>query len=252
MTPPAAVVEVRDVSLCYRLAKERIPSVKEYALHWIRGALVYEPLWALNDVSFTIRKGESVGLVGGNGAGKSTLLKVVSGVLKPTRGQVHVEGRVAPIIELGIGFDHELSGQENVYLAGLLLGHRRRDIAEKMDGIVDFSGLGDFIRTPVRNYSSGMQARLGFSILTAWTPDLLLLDEFFAVGDAAFTEKSRARVDELHRRGTTLVLVSHRPSLVRETCRRSLWLDGGRLRADGETADVLDRYHHAQGVRSAP
>jgi ABC-2 type transport system ATP-binding protein len=248
----AAVVELRDVSLCYRLAKERVPSVKEYALHWLRGALVYEPLWAIDGVSLTIERGETVGLVGSNGAGKSTLLKVVSGVLKPTGGRVQVRGRIAPIIELGIGFDHELSGGENIYLAGLLLGHRRRDIAEKLDDIVAFSGLGDFIRTPVRNYSSGMQARLGFSILTAWTPDLLLLDEFFAVGDAAFIEKSRARVDELRRQGTTLVLVSHTRRLVEETCARSIWLEGGRIRADGETGDVLDRYHREHALAAAP
>jgi ABC-type polysaccharide/polyol phosphate transport system ATPase subunit len=252
MTSSDISIDIQNVSLCYRLAKQRIPSLKEYALHWVRGALVYEQLWAINDVSLSVRRGESVGLVGRNGAGKSTLLKVVSGVLKPTRGAVQVAGRIAPIVELGIGFDHELSGLENVYLAGLVLGHRRRDITARLEGIVRFSELGDFIRSPVRNYSSGMQARLGFSILTAWTPDILLLDEFFAVGDAAFTEKSRARIDELHRGGTTLVLVSHTRSLVEETCARCIWLENGRVRADGESRDVLERYHHDETRRRSP
>jgi ABC-2 type transport system ATP-binding protein len=238
----APVIEFRNVSLRYRVAKQRIPSVKEYALHWIRGALAYESLWALRGVSLSVARGESVGIVGRNGAGKSTLLKVASGVLKPTEGQVRVTGRVAPIIELGIAFDPELTGIENVYLGALLLGHSRREIAGRMDEIVEFSQLGDFVRAPVRNYSSGMQARLAFSILTAWEPDVLVLDEFFAVGDAAFKERSRARIEALRRGGTTLLLVSHAPELVLESCQRCVWLEGGGVRADGEAGDVLDRY----------
>jgi len=236
------LVELEDVSLCYRIAKQRIPSMKEYALHWLRGALTYETLWALAGVSLTVRRGESIGILGRNGAGKSTLLKVASGVLKATRGRVRVTGRVAPIIELGIAFDYELTGVENVYMSALLLGRRRAEIAEKLDAIIAFSQLGDFIRAPVRNYSSGMQARLAFSILTAWEPDVLVLDEFFAVGDAAFKEKCRARIDTLTRGGTTLLLVSHAPELVLESCRRCVWLEAGRIRADGEAGDVLGRY----------
>jgi ABC-2 type transport system ATP-binding protein/lipopolysaccharide transport system ATP-binding protein len=244
MSGAGTVLELRDVSLCYRLAKQRIPSMKEYALHWVRGALDYESLWALREVSLTVRRGESVGIVGRNGAGKSTLLKVASRVLEPTHGEVRVAGRVAPIIELGIAFDPELTGIENVYLSALLLGHRRREIAARLDEIVAFSELGDFLRAPVRSYSSGMQARLAFSILTAWPPDVLVLDEFFAVGDAAFEEKSRARIDALRRGGTTLLLVSHTLELVRESCGRCVWLESGRIRADGEPGDVLDRYAH--------
>src|SRR4029079_8306625 len=171
-----ALVQLQGVSLCYRLAKQRIPSLKEYAIHWMKGALSYEKLWALKDVNFTARRGEVVGIVGRNGAGKSSLLKVISQVLKPTTGRAVIHGRIAPILELGTGFDHELTGFENIYLNALLLGRQRKEIDEKIEAIVDFSGLGDFIRTLIRNYSSGMIARLGFSIATAWLPDVLVLD----------------------------------------------------------------------------
>src|SRR6185295_10144234 len=163
---------------------------------------------------FEVGKGERVGIVGRNGAGKSTLLKVISRVLKPSRGKAEVRGRLSPILELGTGFDHELTGLENIYLNALLLGRARREIDERIEGIVEFSGLGDFIRTPIRNYSSGMQARLGFSIATAWTPDILILDEVLAVGDAAFTEKCERRLGEFHEAGTTVLMVSHVPQAV--------------------------------------
>ena len=182
-------IRLEGVSLCYRLAKQRVPSLKEYAIHFLRGALSYEKLWALKEVDLTVRRGESLGIVGRNGAGKSTLLKVISRVLKPTRGTAVINGRLSPILELGSGFDYELTGLENVYLNALLLGHSRREIDAQVDEIVEFSGLGDFIRAPLRNYSSGMQARLGFAVATAWVPDVLILDEVLAVGDATFTDK---------------------------------------------------------------
>src|SRR5688572_10418075 len=189
MTTTRPVIQLDGVTLCYRLAKQRIPSFKEYALHWVRGALTYEQLWALKGVTLSVGRGEALGIIGRNGAGKSTLLKVVSRVLAPSGGRVAVTGRVAPILELGTGFDFELTGRENVFLNGLLLGHPKREIEQRYDAIVDFSGLGDFIRSPVRNYSSGMLARLAFSVLTAWTPDVLVLDEFLAVGDVHFLRK---------------------------------------------------------------
>ena len=242
---PRPAIELREVSLCYRLAKQKIPSFKEYALHWMRGALTYEQLWALRDVSLRVERGESLGIVGKNGAGKSTLLKVISRVLPATSGRALVNGRVAPILELGSGFDFELTGQENVFLNALLLGHAKREIEQRFDAIVDFSGLGDFIRTPIRNYSSGMLARLAFSIVTAWTPDILVLDESLAVGDVHFVKKCEERIAELQAHGTTLLLVSHLSEAVRSHCRRCIWLESGHLRADGRPDEVLGIYEES-------
>jgi len=242
MTTNRPVIELDGVTLCYRLAKQRIPSFKEYALHWVRGALTYEQLWALKGVTLAVGRGEALGIIGRNGAGKSTLLKVVSRVLAPTGGRVAVHGRVAPILELGTGFDFELTGRENIFLNGLLLGHPKREIEERYDAIVDFSGLGDFIRSPVRNYSSGMLARLAFSVLTAWTPEVLVLDEFLAVGDVHFLRKCEDRLEQFKASGTTVLLVSHSPESILENTRRCIWLDEGRVRLDGPTADVLAAY----------
>jgi len=237
-------ISLDSVSLCYRLAKQRIPSIKEYAIHWMKGALSYEKLWALRDVDLTVREGETVGIVGRNGAGKSTLLKVISRVLKPSQGTIEVRGMISPILELGTGFDYELTGLENIHLNALLLGRSRREIQEKLEEIVDFSGLGDFIRSPIRNYSSGMLARLGFSIATAWMPEILILDEILSVGDAAFTEKCEAKMRTFHNAGITILVVSHSDKVIRDTCTRCIWLDAGNLRADGEPAKVLDLYMH--------
>ena len=237
-------ISLDNVSLCYRLAKQRIPSIKEYAIHWMKGALSYEKLWALRDVDLTVREGETVGIVGRNGAGKSTLLKVISRVLKPSQGTIEVRGMISPILELGTGFDYELTGLENIHLNALLLGRSRREIQEKLEEIVDFSGLGDFIRSPIRNYSSGMLARLGFSIATAWMPEILILDEILSVGDAAFTEKCEAKMRTFHNAGITILVVSHSDKVIRDTCTRCIWLDAGNLRADGEPAKVLDLYMH--------
>ena len=240
-----SVIRLDGVSLCYRLAKHRIPSLKEYAIHFVRGALSYEKLWALRDISIVIPRGQTLGIVGRNGAGKSSLLKVISRVFKPTTGRIEVQGRLAPILELGTGFDFELTGIENIYLNALLLGHKRKEIDEKLEEIIDFSGLGDFVRSPIRSYSSGMLSRLGFSIATAWVPDILILDEVLAVGDSSFTEKCEARINRFHEAGTTVLLVSHNANAIRKNCTRCLWLDAGRLRADGGTEEVLDRYLHA-------
>lgn len=242
--PPSAPVQIElaGVSLRYRLAKQRIPSIKEYAIHFLRGALDYEELWALRGIDLTVRRGETLGIVGRNGAGKSTLLKVISRVLKPTEGRAAISGAVAPILELGTGFDYELTGLENIYLNALLLGRTRSEITGKLDEIIEFSGLGDFIRTPIRNYSSGMLARLGFSIATAWQPDVLILDEVLAVGDAAFTEKCEERIKKLHAAGITVLMVSHSEEAVRKNCSRCIWLDAGRISADGSPDEVLAAY----------
>jgi homopolymeric O-antigen transport system ATP-binding protein len=236
------VIDLADVSLCYRLAKQRIPSFKEYALHWVRGALSYEQLWALREVTLRVERGETLGIVGRNGAGKSTLLKVISRVLVPSRGRCTVRGRVAPILELGTGFDYELTGLENVYLSALMLGRRRREVTARERQIVEFSGLGDFVRTPIRSYSSGMLARLAFSVATAWPADVLILDEVLAVGDAEFLARSRERLAEFQRDVATLLLVSHRAPEILEACTRGVWLEGGRVRMDGRPLDVLGAY----------
>ncbi len=246
--PTSDAIRLDAVSICYRLARQRFSSVKDYAIHWMRGALVYEQLWALENVTLRIAAGESVGVVGRNGAGKSTLLKVVSRVLKPARGTVAVAGRVAPLLELGAGFDHELTGMENVYLNGLLLGRTRAEITAKRDEIVAFSGIAAFIDSPVRSYSNGMRARLGFAIATAWVPEILLIDEVLAVGDAVFMRQCEERMRAFRASGTTVVLVSHDLDAVRETCTRCIWLDGGRIAADGAPSAVLDRYRHQRSA----
>jgi len=235
-------IELTGVSLCYRLAKQRIRSFKEYAIHFMKGALAYEQLWALRDIELTIRSGETVGIVGRNGAGKSSLLKVISQVLKPTTGSATVRGTLSPILELGTGFDRELTGFENIYLNAMLLGHYRREVADAADEIVEFSGLGDFVRAPIRNYSSGMIARLAFAIATAWLPDVMILDEVLAVGDASFVHKCDQRLRRFHEAGTTVLMVSHNAEAIRHGCARCLWLDAGRLLADGPTDEVLARY----------
>lgn len=242
MTSESPVIALEDVSLCYRLAKQKIPSLKEYAIHWMKGTLAYEELWALRDIDLTLRPGESLGIVGRNGAGKSTLLRVISQVLKPTRGNVVVHGSVAPILELGTGFDHELTGYENIYLNALLLGRTQREVAQELNGIVEFSGLEDFIRSPVRNYSSGMVARLGFAIATAWVPDVLILDEVLSVGDARFLRRCERRMEEFRERGSTLLLVSHDTEAVRENCDRAIWLEKGRIEESGSSDEVVERY----------
>jgi ABC-2 type transport system ATP-binding protein len=241
-------IRLEGVSLCYRLAKQRIPSLKEYAIHFMRGALSYEKLWALRDIGLTVRKGEALGIIGRNGAGKSTLLKVISRVLKPTEGTAIVRGSLAPILELGSGFDFELTGLENVYLNGLLLGHSRREVEQNVEEIVDFSGLGDFIRSPIRNYSTGMLARLGFAIATAWVPDVLILDEILSVGDVTFTEKCEIRLQRFHDAGTTVLLVSHDSKAILTNCMRCIWLDDGRIRADGPSKEVVNLYLREHGT----
>ena len=240
--PGETVLELDRVSLCYRLAKQRLPSFKDYAIHWVKGTLVYEKFCALSEVRFSVARGEVVGIVGRNGAGKSSLLKVISRVLEPTTGSVRFDGRLAPILELGTGFDHELTGRENIFLNGMLLGRTRREIRERIDAIVDYSELGEFIESPIRAYSSGMLGRLGFSIASAWTPDLLILDEVFAAGDAAFTRKCEKTLSDFRDAGVTILLVSHSAPIVLETCTRALWLERGKLIADGKPEEVVAAY----------
>ena len=235
------VIELRDVAVRYRLAKHRVGSFKEFAIHWMRGALSYQELWALRGVSLQIERGATVGVVGRNGAGKSTMLKVMSRILKPQKGKARIRGTVAPILELGTGFDHELSGLENLRLNALLLGQTNQTIEEKRDEIVEFSELGDFIHSPIRSYSSGMLARLGFAIASAFDPDILILDEVWSVGDTGFQQKCEQRLAELRSQGSTILMVSHGVA-ISDYCDRCIWLDQGLIRADGPSEEVLGQY----------
>ena len=232
-------IRLDAVSLRYRVPLERIPSFKEYAIRWIRRDLHFQEFWALREVTLRIDRGEVVGVVGANGAGKSTLLKAIARVIPPTTGRVRVWGRVAPLLELGAGFDYELTGRENVYLNGTILGLGRRDVRSRIDEIVAFAGIGAFADAPVRTYSSGMVARLGFAIATSVDAEILLIDEVLSVGDAEFRRRSADRIEEFRRRGKTIVVVSHDPDAIQRLCSRAVRLDRGALVADGAPAEVL-------------
>ena len=244
-----AMIEVSDVSMRFRLNNDRIMSLKEFVTTALRGKLDYREFTALDHVSFTVEKGETLGLIGRNGAGKSTMLKVISGILKPTEGGVVCHGNVVPMLELGSGFDMDLTGRENIFLNGAILGYGEEFLKAKYEEIVDFSELGQFIEVPIRNYSSGMLARLAFSIATVVKPEILIVDEILSVGDAQFQEKSRKRMLELMGGGTTVLFVSHSIEQIREMCNRVVWLEQGRVQADGEAEEVCDKY---AGQRAAP
>ena len=236
------MIEVKNVSMSFRLSQDRIQSIKEYLVMLAKGKLKYKEFWALKNVRFTVRPGEVLGIIGRNGAGKSTILKVISGILKPTEGYVSVRGNIVPMLELGSGFDFDLTGRENIYLNGSILGYSSHFLDEKYDEIVSFSELGEFIEMPIRNYSSGMMMRLAFSIATVVNPEILIVDEILAVGDEAFQRKSRQRMLELMGGGTTVLFVSHSLDQIREMCDRVLWLDHGQIKMLGETKEVCDAY----------
>ena len=238
-------IELQDINVRFEMPAERIVSFKEYVIRRLTGGLERRELWALRGISFEIRIGEVLGVVGRNGAGKSTLLKVISRVLHPSSGRLVVRGRLAPLLELGAGFHFDLTGRENVFLNAALLGHQRRQVERHFDEVVQFSELQDFIDVPVRNYSSGMLTRLGFSVATMFRPDILLLDEVLAVGDVSFQEKCLERIREYRSRGTTILLVSHQTDDVEKYCDRALWLDHGSISALGEAEDVIRRYLEA-------
>ena len=240
------MIEVNHVSLCYRMSAERVSGMKEFLVQALQGKLQYKEFWALQDVDFSIEKGEVLGLVGANGAGKGTMLKVISGILKPTKGTVTVHGNIVPMLELGSGFDLELTGRENVFLNGAILGYSEDFLKEKYQEIVDFSELGEFIEMPLRNYSSGMITRLAFSIATVVKPDILIVDEILSVGDAAFQKKSKNRMMELMSGGTTVLLVSHSAEQITEMCSRAIWLEKGTMKMIGPAADVCRAYEEGQ------
>jgi ABC-type polysaccharide/polyol phosphate transport system ATPase subunit len=248
-TTDNAIIELQNVSVRYRVPHERIESFKEYAIRRLQRRIVHDEFWALRGVSLQIQRGEVLGIIGRNGAGKSTLLKVVARVLHPTTGRVIVRGRVAPLLEFGAGFHPELSGRENIFLNGALLGFTKKQMAEKCGRIVDFAELGDFIDAPLRTYSSGMIARLGFAIAADVKPDILIVDEVLSVGDEAFQHKSAARMNEFREQGATILLVTHNMATMQKMCQRAMWLDHGTMRLVGTAQMVAEEYQRALGKK---
>jgi lipopolysaccharide transport system ATP-binding protein len=240
---PDSVISVQGLSKRYRRYRRRHQSLKEIVAHRSRGE--WEDFWALQDVSFDVPKGQFLGVIGHNGSGKSTLLKVLTGILRPNRGRVEITGRVSSLLELGAGFQSEYSGRENVYLYGTLLGLRMREVERHYDSIVEFCGLGDFMDTPVKNYSSGMYVRLGFAVAVHLDPEILLIDEVLAVGDANFQQKCFEHLHRLRAEGCTILLVTHDKSSVARFCERVVWLDHGRVMADGASDQVIQSYLEA-------
>lgn len=237
-----------DVGMCFRMHREKATTLKEAVLGRFKQYKLADDFWALRDVSFRVGAGESVGLVGHNGSGKSTLLKIAAGVLRPTEGRAVVQGRISPLIELAAGFDPELTGRDNVFLNGALMGYSRKEMAGKLERIVDFAELGEFIDVPVKNYSSGMYARLGFAIATDVSPEVLLIDEVLSVGDEKFADKCMERIRGIRASGCTIFFVSHSMSAVAELCGRVLVMHHGRLEFDGPPTDAIHRYRALQGL----
>ncbi|MBS6866307.1 MAG: ABC transporter ATP-binding protein [Oscillospiraceae bacterium] len=242
-----SMIEVNNVSMRFNMAKEKHESLKEYFLAAVQGRLQFEEFYALRDVSLTVERGDFYGLVGLNGSGKSTLLKVISGVFKPSAGSVMVRGTIAPLIELGAGFDFDLTARENIFLNGTVLGMTPKYIREKFDEIVEFSELRDFLDIPLKNYSSGMVSRLAFAVATTTKPDVLIADEILAVGDFLFQQKCEKRMQELMGGGTTVILVSHSIEQIERMCNKVTWLEKGRVRMQGSCGAVCAAYKELNG-----
>ena len=240
-----AIIDVNNISMRFNLAEEKTDSIKEYFVKLVSGKLHFNEFYALKDVSFQVRPGEAVALIGKNGSGKSTMLKILAGVLYPSAGTVKVNGSIAPLIELGAGFDLELTARENIYMNGAILGHDRNFMDQHFAEIVDFSELQEFIHVPLKNFSSGMIARLGFSIATIVKADILIVDEVLAVGDFRFQEKCHRKIAQLLEGGTTLLFVSHNAAQVKALCPKAIWLDHGQVMAFGDTEEVYRMYESA-------
>lgn len=236
------IVKVEHVSMKFNLSSEKFDSFKEYVIKSLKRQVSYDEFWALKDVSFEVKKGDSLGLIGLNGSGKSTILKTIAGVLKPTKGKVEVFGNIAPLIELGAGFDMDLTARENVFLNGALLGYNRSQMEAHYDDIVLFSELSEFMHVPVKNFSSGMVSRLAFAIATIGTPDILIVDEVLSVGDFHFQEKCAERIQAMREQGTTILFVSHSIEQVLEICDKIAWLEKGHLKMFGDAEDICKIY----------
>jgi ABC-2 type transport system ATP-binding protein/lipopolysaccharide transport system ATP-binding protein len=243
MTTNNVMIQLKGISVAYRLIRERPRTFQENIINYLKGKRVQpETLWALKGLSFDVNKGDCLGVIGHNGAGKSTLLKVISNVIKPLEGSIRVHGKLAPLIEISAGFDPELTARENIFLNTSILGFTRKEIESKFSNIIAFTELEDFINTPLKNFSSGMTARLGFSIATEVNPDILIVDEVLAVGDTHFKKKSKARILEFRKKGTTILFVSHNMGVVRQLCNKALWLDHGTMKMFGDTKEVIAGY----------
>lgn len=236
------VIKIENVGMRFNLSQEKIDNIKEYFIKMVKRELMFQEFWALKDVSFEIEEGDRVGVVGLNGAGKSTLLKIISGVMKPTEGNVNIKGKLVPLLELGAGFDNNYTGRENIYLNGAILGYTKEFLEEKYEEIVDFAEIKDFMDVPIKNFSSGMKARLGFSIATVVEPEILVLDEVLSVGDAKFRKKSEARIMELFDNGITVLFVSHSIEQVKRLCNKAIWLEKGRIVMQGDAEEVCNAY----------
>ena len=236
------VIKVEHLSMKFNLNKEKVDNLKEYMIRLVKGKIEYEKFVALNDINFEVKRGDRLAILGFNGAGKSTLLKTIVGVYKPTEGTITKKGVIAPLLELGAGFDPNYTGRENIYLYGAILGYSREYIEDKLEEIIAFSELGHFIEVPVKNYSSGMRARLGFSIATAVEPDILILDEVLSVGDAKFRKKSLAKVKSMFDKGVTVLFVSHSIEQVKAVCNKAILLEKGNIIAQGDVNEVADLY----------
>lgn len=242
MAKKRIMVDVDHVTIRFNLASQKIDNLKEYFIKFLKRELMFQEFFAVKDISFQVREGEAWGLIGSNGSGKSTMLKAISGIIKPYRGSVTVNGSVAPLIELGAGFDAECTARENIYLNGCVLGHTRKFMQEHFDEIVDFAEIHQFLDSPIKNYSSGMKARLGFSIATMVKPDILIVDEILSVGDIKFRQKCEKRMKELLGGGTTLLYVSHSTEEVKRLCDHAIWIDHGEMRMIGSAEEVCDAY----------
>ena len=236
------IIQVENAAVRFNIASEKIDSLKEYFIKLAKGQLHFKEFLALRDINFQVKKGESWGIVGGNGAGKSTLLKLICGVISPDTGSVRVNGSISPMLELGAGFDPELTAGENIYLEGALLGHSRGFMREHYGEIVEFSGLADFLDMPIKNYSSGMQARMAFAIATVVKPEILVVDEVLSVGDAAFQRKCEKRIHEMLADNTTLLFVSHDNGVVERLCEKTLWIRKGEVAMTGSSREVCAAY----------
>jgi homopolymeric O-antigen transport system ATP-binding protein len=243
-----STVVLDKISVRYRAADQKIRTFKEYAIRFLKRQVKFKEFSALNNINLCVNEGEILGIVGRNGAGKSTLLKVISRILIPTEGRLRLRGKVSPLLELGGGFHPELTGLENIFLNGTLLGHSRQEIESHLDEIIDFAELDAFINSPIRTFSSGMVARLGFSISTTWQPDILLVDEVLSVGDEDFRNKCAARIKKFREQGTTILLVSHNLSSIEELSTGTLWLDHGEIKAEGPAVEIIDLYRQSKST----
>lgn len=243
------MIEVKNVSMKFRMSDQPINSLKEIFTTAVTGKLNFNEFLALDDISFDLEKGKTLGLIGKNGAGKSTTLKLISGILKPTKGTIITRGNIVPMLELGAGFDLELTGRENIYLNGAILGYSKEYLESKFDEIVDFAELHEFVDMPIRNYSSGMMARLAFSIASVVQPEILIVDEILAVGDLEFQEKSYNRMKELMSGGATVLFVSHDIDKIEEMCDEVIWIERGKVVDKGNAKEICNKYRKAQGIK---